>query len=422
MKWKKIRLIILLATLAIGGMLFTQGVWFKRAFDVQEQQFDLKVNLALRQVGDKLLLVSGDSLSRIPPVEKRSSNHYYLAIGSEVNQHLVDSLFRSVFALFDIRNDFDYAVYQSDTLVWGNYVSDDLEKTGELTMACLNRNWDNGRFDIGVTFPHKTAYLAGELKIWFVSAIVLLLVMAFFVYTLVAILKEKKLSAMKTDFINNMTHEFKTPITTISMASEVLKKPSGKESHERLERYATIIYEENQRLKHQVENVLQIAAMDRNAVKLKKKSINVREIIEKAVKHIQLAIDHQKGSIVCHLVARQHTIEADRVHLTNIINNLLDNAIKYSGQKPEIRVSTANRDEGIHIMVKDKGIGIKKEQQTQIFEKFYRVPTGDRHDVKGFGLGLSYVKMMVEAHGGNIDVVSEPGKGSTFNVYLPFAS
>ena len=237
--------------------------------------------------------------------------------------------------------------------------------------------------------------------------------------TVRTILRQKKLSEMKNDFINNMTHELKTPIATISLAADALKTPQIQASEEGVLRYIGIIKEENQRMNRQVERVLQAARFDRKEIILKKEAVDMHQLIQKAAQNIALQVSQRDGQLLMNLDATVHELYGDRVHLTNIIYNLLDNANKYSPEEPDINLSTFNEGDKFVIRVSDKGQGINKADLPHIFTRFYRVSTGDLHDVKGFGLGLSYVKDIVEAHGGTISVQSTPGKGSTFEVSLP---
>ena len=253
------------------------------------------------------------------------------------------------------------------------------------------------------------------------SAIFLLMIVGCFGFTLVALLKQKKLSDMKTDFINNMTHELKTPIATISIASEALKDTHVRSEGQRVERFVNIIHDENKRLAGHVEKVLQAAQMDRGDLKLNLTTTDVHTLVETAAESLTLQLEQKNGSIELHLDAANPCVEADETHLTNVIFNLLDNANKYTPDAPHLVISTRNTAQGIAFTVQDNGIGMTREAQKHIFEKFYRVPTGNRHDVKGFGLGLNYVQTIVEAHGGSISVKSDLGKGSTFEVLLPFA-
>jgi two-component system phosphate regulon sensor histidine kinase PhoR len=225
---------------------------------------------------------------------------------------------------------------------------------------------------------------------------------------------------MKTDFFNNMTHELKTPISTISLASEMLMSKNVYEDPGKTKRYAAVIHDENARLQHQVEHVLNMTLLDKRNFKLKIREVDIHKIIIKAVSNYNLIVKKRNGVIFTVLYAKNFIINGDREHLRNVITNLLDNANKYSPESPEITVTTRNVDNGILISIEDKGIGISQENQKLIFKRLYRIPTGDIHDVKGFGLGLYYVKSIAEAHEGKVKVESELGKGSRFDIYLPF--
>lgn len=274
---------------------------------------------------------------------------------------------------------------------------------------------------LSVSFPNQKNYLLQTMWVMLcVSALVIIILIFAFYYTINTIFKQKKLSVIKNDFISNMTHEFKTPISTISLACEMLNDVSVTKTPEKQHRYVKMIHDENKRLSVLVESILQTSILDKGEFKLKRSDIDIHDIINQAIQNTQLLIEQRQGIIIKHLQADHCIINADKVHLTNIIFNLIDNALKYSKDQPEIIISTKNTLEGIEISIQDNGIGISKENQKKIFEKFYRVPTGNVHNVKGFGLGLSYVQAVVQKHGGTINVESELGKGSTFIVRMPF--
>lgn len=271
-----------------------------------------------------------------------------------------------------------------------------------------------------VYFPDTQGFILSNMWTVFASSVLLILMIGSIFYTSVnTMLKQKKLAIIKNDFINNMTHEFKTPISTISLAVEVMKDSEVKKDSSKMNRYLSIIQDENRRLGTQVEKVLQMALLDKGDVKLKLEHVNIHETIEQVLHNLSVQIEQKNGTVRLELDAENPEIEADDVHLTNIIYNLLDNANKYSPESPEITIKTENVDDYLKITIADKGIGMTKDQLSRIFERFYRVPTGNLHDVKGFGLGLSYVKKMVESHQGIIQVESKPGEGSQFEVYLP---
>jgi len=272
-----------------------------------------------------------------------------------------------------------------------------------------------------VWFPRQETYLLKTLwPLLFASAIFMLTVVVAFGYTIRTILYQKKLSAIKNDFINNMTHELKTPIATISLACEALSDPVMSKSEQRVGHFLKMIGEENKRLGVLVENVLRSAVLDRGEMKINHNDVDLHQVITAAIRNIELQAQQKGGRVETDLSADNCVIKGDKVHLTNVVYNLLDNAIKYSGEDLVIKVSTLCHNSFIEIRVADNGIGIKKEDRERIFEKLFRVHTGDVHDIKGFGLGLSYVKMIIEKHHGTVSVQSEPGKGSTFIIQLPF--
>ncbi|HRH67226.1 MAG TPA: HAMP domain-containing sensor histidine kinase [Bacteroidia bacterium] len=272
-----------------------------------------------------------------------------------------------------------------------------------------------------LNFPNTIKYLLASMWLMLIgSSLFTLIILLGFAYTIHVIYRQKKLSDIKTDFINNMTHEFKTPIATISLAVDSIKDPRVVNNPEKMNYFTRIIREENKRMNAQVEHVLQMAQLEKGELNIRPEPVNVHDVIQKAVDLISLQVESKAGKIDCRLLAEIPLVTGDPIHLSNVIFNLLDNANKYSPQQPVILVETENLRDGLLIRVKDQGIGMTKETQKRIFEKFYRVPTGNIHDIKGFGLGLSYVKAIIEKHNGWIEVDSEPGQGSTFEVFLPF--
>ncbi|MDF2156591.1 HAMP domain-containing sensor histidine kinase [Algoriphagus sp. CAU 1675] len=271
-----------------------------------------------------------------------------------------------------------------------------------------------------IFFPEKDNHVLRQVWLPISSSLVFIGVIIFcFVYLIQVILRQKALSDIKNDFINNMTHEFKTPLATVSLAVEALQDPDLSTQDKFRTRYLGIIKDENKRLVSQVENVLQAAALDKKDFKLKIEEIDLSELLENTVEHISLQIEKRNGSITLENNMLDGKIEGDNFHLNHILNNLLDNANKYSPENPEIEIKAWDDQAQVFISIQDHGIGMNKDAQRKIFDKFYRVPTGNLHDVKGFGLGLSYVKTMLEAHKGDISVQSEPGKGSIFTIKLP---
>lgn len=272
-----------------------------------------------------------------------------------------------------------------------------------------------------IWFPNQDSYLLRTLLPLLASSVLFMIaIILAFTYTIRTILRQKKISDIKNDFINNMTHELKTPIATISLACQALHEPAMIATDEKRKHYVSMIQDENKRLAVLVDNVLRSAVLDRDKVELNRDDVQLHSIISKAAQNLAIQAENRGGKIQLDLQAENSEVIGDEIHLTNLVINLLDNAIKYSPEKPDVTISTFSTDSAITLSVSDKGLGIKKDDQKRIFEKLYRVPTGNIHNTKGFGLGLSYVKAIVAKHHGTISVVSDFGKGSTFSVELPY--
>ncbi len=366
-------------------------------------------------------------------------------IQARINRLALDTLLRQALVERGIRIPFAYAVrvQEQSQFLFASMGTEarQFDEVGYKAALFPNNLLETGNY-VYVYFPTQQQFILDRLGFMSGASVVLILViLACFYIAINTIVQQKKLADIKNDFINNMTHEFKTPISTISLAVEMAQEQllsarktlvgvqesagqwdAGEQPDSRLTRYMGIIRDETRRLGSHVEKVLQMALLDRGEIRLNLSSVNVHDVIEKVLNNLGLQIEQRGGEVDLHFDAEQEVVEADELHLTNIIYNLLDNALKYSPASPHITLSTRSLAEGVSITVSDKGIGMTKDQASRIFEKFYRVPTGNRHDVKGFGLGLSYVKKIVDQHQGQITVESQPGKGSSFDVFLPYAS
>jgi two-component system phosphate regulon sensor histidine kinase PhoR len=420
MNRKTIRIIILLATVSLIGIIATQFFWVKNAYNLEEKQFNERVSLALSNVTHKLLSINKDEAEIFNPVKQISSNYFITTINDTVHPYLLETLLKNEFVERNINVNFEYVIYDcfTDSIVFGDFISLDKTEQDQLQSKSYNIKWDRDGHYFGVYFPTKLTYIINRMGIWMFSSSIILIIIIFFAYTINVILKQKRLSEIKNDFINNITHEFKTPISTISLSADVLLQPNL--SSERLKNYAKIIKDENNRLKNQVDKVLQLATLEKDKLKLENEKLDLHEIITDSVKSFELLAKQQKGKISSNLSANNFIIYGDRVHISNILYNLIDNAIKYSPEKPKIEIATNSTDEHIEISVKDNGIGIPQESQKNVFDKFYREPTGNRHDIQGYGLGLNYVKAIVDAYKGKIKLISKENEGSTFVIKLPF--
>lgn len=410
---------IALAAISILGITSTQIYWVRKAFDLKENQFNDDVNRALENVASQIFEVNKMPVPANGLVSQESSNYFTVSVNGPIDTNLLGFLLRNEFDKRNIVADYEYGVYDcsDQCMMGGNYISPTKNKIPVSLNELPALKMDGYYF--GVRFPQIEANLIGQMGIWGFSSVVMLVVIFFFVYTLFVILKQRRLSEVQKDFINNMTHEFKTPLSTIAISTSVLKDPSIIHNPERLLNYATIIENESSRLKQQVERVLQMARTEKSDAVLKKEKSDLHELIRDAVKNISTFLQSQTGTIDIYLKASHSLVEVDKLHFTNVIHNLLDNAIKYSEASPVISVSTLNQGKNFIIEVKDNGIGISSENRKKIFHRFYRVPTGNLHDVKGFGLGLNYVKLIVKAHKGKITVQSDSNGGSTFTIVLP---
>jgi two-component system phosphate regulon sensor histidine kinase PhoR len=339
-----------------------------------------------------------------------------------IHPQIIDSLLHSEFQEKGINIKYEFGVYDEshDKFVISKFENEDLLKRSELKANLFPNDLLGNVNYLMVNFPQQDQFLLRKVWATLTSSLVLIGIIVFvFVYAIRIILRQKKLSDIKNDFINNMTHEFKTPIATVSLACEALQEEEISKNKHTYKRYLKVISEETKRLEEHVEKVLTAAVFDSNGYKLNKKQIDLTKLIAEVVQSFEFRVKELEGLIDAIFESENVHVFGDELHLKNVIQNLIDNAIKYSPDHPKITIRTITTKNIVRIIVKDNGIGIRKEDQRRIFEKFYRVPTGNIHDVKGFGLGLSYVKSIISSHGGTIEIQSEYGKGSTFILSIP---
>lgn len=345
-------------------------------------------------------------------------------IQNKINFPYINNLLGKELLMNGINTDFECAVrlprnartYQAPTSNAINIFSKADYKTYLFSSDPLGRT-----AELYLYFPNKRNYILSKMQMMLIASLSFIAVMIIcFGLAIRTIFHQKLVSQMRTDFINNMTHELKTPISTISLASEMIKAHSTGLKNPQILKYSNIIFDENKRLGRQVDKVLEMAVIDRGQMRLNVIKLNMHDIILQAKQKTELKMQDRGGIVETHLNAAEPEIEGDKVHITNIIFNILDNAVKYTGDSPVIKIYTQNMEHGVEVSIEDNGIGMDEEAQTKIFDKFYRVPTGDIHDVKGFGLGLSYVKKILEVHHGSIKVKSSLKKGTTFTIFIPF--
>jgi two-component system phosphate regulon sensor histidine kinase PhoR len=455
LKSYNIRLLIFLGIISLLAIFMLQMFWMKKTLAIQEtnieiqnkedslnlEQFSQQVRVALRKVLDEISTQKADSSDLYGAVRQLRGNHFVVDINEELYPYYLETLLKREFYDQGLQDDFQYGIYDcfSDSIVYGNLIRYNKSINGakgekivvggytEVDSAAQGKlpklSWKKDGHYFTVFFPSiESTKIITEDELFspiIYILIIVLIVTLFFWFSISLLLKQRKLSEVKNDFINNMTHELKTPIATIGLSSEMLMKTERSTDPDSIQRYAGIIYKENKRLENQVERVLNLAKMDKDDLRLKRNTLFIHDLIHDVKENFDFNQAGKGGKIHLILAAADDQIKADEVHVTNVLFNLIDNAIKYCEIEPSIEVSTLNEKKGITITVKDNGIGIKKEDLNNIFDKFFRVHTGNRHDVKGFGLGLFYVKTIIEAHKGKVIVQSALGEGTAFSVYLP---
>ena len=424
MNHKIIIFTIIVMTIALIGLMGIQIYWIRNASAVKEATFQRTVTEVLAKVVNKIEKLEKRKASEANPYEGMLNFNRHLLYERFITEPQLDSLILLELNIRGIDTHFEFGIYNPERDIFL------LEKDPGLRKSLIEKGSAARIFvsDIFTSpeylllyFPHEKQFLLTELWGMLLISIILIIVIVYsFTYTITTIFRQKKLSEMKNDFINNMTHEFKTPISTISLACEALSDRDIVRSHEFTENYINIILEENKRLATMAEKILQTAVIEKGQLKMKRERIDLHEVITDVIKNIRIQVEIKDGVIRKQCKAANPVLLGDKVHLTNLVYNLLDNANKYSPRKPVITVRTENTSNGILLTIEDRGIGISKGEQKKIFDKLYRVPTGNIQDVRGFGLGLSYVKAIVEEHYGRISLESEINKGTTFKVFLPF--
>jgi len=374
--------------------------------NLSPEQFLLKVG-KISKSKEVLFESAYNDISKRNPIEER--------IG-DINKF--EKIIERNLERMNINLDFEYAIFDQDSITKISSKKFDLSNQSYSSLIFKDEN-DLSNYSLKVAFPGRTPFLLGSLVSVIITSIIFTsIIIIAYVTTILLLLRQRQISQIKTDFINNMTHEFKTPIATINLALSAIKNPKTIVNKEKVKKYLQMIYDENNRMHDQVENVLMISHLERNQLNIEKTKQDINEIIDLAISHVSLIVENNNGNIITEKDADNSMVIGNETHLINVMVNILDNAIKYNDNSPEIFIKTSNIGGRILIEIKDNGIGMNKAVQSKIFEKFYRKQTGDLHDVKGHGLGLAYVKKIIAFHNGNINVESAIGKGSKFTIQL----
>lgn len=416
-------LIIILITLSVLGIIFIQMSWIHNSVELRKQQREQDIIHAVAQIKESLYTTYLFNEGQIGFLNQESRDYYLQGFTverippEEINRKIDTALKR-----YNIREPYEYAItniFQTETIKSKGFTSEMKDGTIDVKLTLEIPN--------AVYYEVLHLYIKEESNFvirkigWYIAGSILftIIIISAFYLTIRTMFNQKKLSEIKSDFINNMTHELKTPLATISLAIDALTNEKVIHDTEKIRYYSRMIKDENKRMNKQVEKILQSARIEKQDIKLNLQNLNTHDIINKVADNVNLQILDKNGKLFVKAEAENYMIEADDVHFSNVVFNLLDNAIKYSKEDLVIEIITKNEGNMFVLQVKDNGIGMNKETQSRVFEKFYRAHTGNLHNVKGFGLGLSYVKAIVEAHGGKVKVDSILGKGSTFSAYFP---
>lgn len=417
MKIKRLNIIITLGFVAIIGILIAQLMWTIQAYNLEDKKFNQKVNIALMEVAEKL---SGGKTSYTEnPVQNIANDYYVVNINNEFHPVVLEYYLKTEFTRFQINTDYVYALYNchSDKMIYGKYMTSHQESPGSKVINFPKHK--NLIYYFSIRFPDKTTYLISSLRFWYLLTFALIIILLVYVYSIYTIIQQKKFSELQRDFINNMTHEFKTPLSSILLASEALNKQEMVQENSKLQTYTSIIINQSHKLNGHIEKILNIAKNDAAGLSLKPQKILLQPFIQEIADNIQ----HKNKDLSIEInIENSTSVMADEFHFTNIIYNLLDNSIKYCEIKPVIKISAHKDSKGLYLKFKDNGMGIPAKNIPHIFEKFYRVHTKRSEEVNGFGLGLFYVKKVVQQHHWKISVENNEDKGITTTLFFPFSN
>jgi len=420
MKNINIRWVILLGAVTILSIIAMQTYLLTQRWNHESKSFDQTTKIALLRVAHKMAELNKSTLPTKDVIKQITPNYFIVNFNDTIDANILEYYLLEEFSSLNSYTDFEYGIYNcaTDEMVYGNHCNL-LESGTPGRLEGKLPKYDEFLYYFGVKFPSRQEDLQAITRSSWLMAMIASITVAFFVYAIWVILNQRRYSEMQRDFINNMTHEFKTPLTSIQLSSDYLTKQPVIQGDERLKRYTELIRSQYQRLNTQVEKLLNVARLESDEFKLKREKINVHQLLDEVLETKGAEAGIEGRVFNRHYEAGIADIEGDRTHLGSVVSNLIDNAVKYSNPDQPIDIWTANASGNINIRFVDRGIGIAPAHQKHLFKKFYRVPSGNVHDIKGFGLGLHYVKRILQMHKGDIRVDSELGKGSTFTIHIP---
>lgn len=418
MKINKLNSIIILGLVAIIGILIAQLLWTKEAFTLEQKKLSQKTHIALLEVAKKLYEGTNHELPFQNPVQKIANDYYIVNIDNDFEPDILEFYLKSEFKKMNITTDFEYAMYncQSDEMIYGNYIS--LSEKGRKKQSVYFPKHKNLVYYFAVRFPNETSYLFSSMRFWFILSIVLIFILLIYVYSIFTLLQQKKYSELQRDFINNMTHEFKTPLSSILIASKYLIEQNPIKDDKKLYTYTDIIINQSNKLNSHVEKILNIAKSDYTPLELKNETVLIIPILEEAIKNIQLK--YPEANIKIKTASDAYQIETDVFHFSNLVYNLLDNGVKYCDGQPKIRIQITIENQNLKLEFIDNGIGIEAKNISFIFDKFYRIQNSKSNEVNGFGLGLYYVKKICLLQKWKITASNNAINGTTLTLLIPY--
>lgn len=416
MKIKKLNIIIALGLVATIGILIAQLIWTYKAFTLEEKKFSQKIHIALLEVARQLYESNGHEFSSKDLIQRVSNDYYVVNVNDNIEPKVLEHYLKTEFSKFNIVTDYEYAIYncESDDMMYGKYISIDDDLTPKKTIEFPKSN--DLVYYFAIRFPQETSYLISSLQFWFVLSFALIVILLVYVYSIYTIIQHKKYSELQRDFINNMTHEFKTPLSSILLASNYLSNQDLIKNDSKLETYTSIIKTQGKKLNNHIEKILNIARNDESALAINPFKIQLLTFLNEIVEPLKLKHENSKIEID---INADETIFADEFHFTNVVHNLIDNSIKYSEENPEIKIKSTRNNKELKLVFSDNGIGIAPKNISFIFDKFYRVSNKKSNEVNGFGLGLFYVKKIVQQHHWKISARNNSEKGLTISITFP---
>lgn len=416
MKINRLNIIILLGLVATIGLLIAQCVWTYQAYKIEEKKFSQKTHVALLEVARKLYEHNGHEFSAKDLIQKVSNDYYVVNVNDDIDPLVLEHYLKTEFSRLNIITDYEYAIYncESDDMMYGKLISMNDEPLKETKVEFTP--YKDLVYYFAIRFPQESSYLIGNLKFWFILSFALVFILSIYVYSIYTLIQHKKYSELQRDFINNLTHEFKTPLSSILLASNSLTKHESIKSNPKLEHYSQIITTQGNKLNQHVDKILNIARNDEFAIAIQPQKIHLASTLNPIIESFQIKYPDLE---IQSDVDSAWEIYADEFHFCNIVQNLLDNSIKYSEGNPKIEIKATSSRKGIQLEFKDFGMGVSDKNLSFIFDKFYRVPNAKSAEVTGFGLGLFYVKKIVQQHNWKITAKPNPDKGLIIQVFIP---